>query len=303
MKLLSICIPTYNRYRDLELSLKSIIRQDKFLKTNSIEIIVCDNHSTDKTKEIALKFCERYPDKIFYYQNSSNIGPAKNLEKCLSYGTGIYLKISNDTNIYIDGALDYIIDLVKDNAKTPTTLFFANSVLKSEKNKSIDNLDEFIRNVSFYSTWIVGFGIYRSKLKKIKSFKVVETSNLINDILFQDIIGSEKVIICNREIITINNPKVKSGYYNFYEVFIDHYLRILKLYKSKGFIRARTLFLEKHRLFIQHIIPFSIAIFVTKKALFGTKNWLKIIFTNFVFHPVLYLGIPLFIVKRIIKKF
>lgn len=302
MVTLSICIPTFNRYKDLENSLNSLVCQKEFLETESIEIIICDNQSTDKTQEISMEFCEKFPSKIFYFQNSTNLGPAKNLEKCLTYGKGIFLKISNDTNIFFDGALRYILNLVRKNNDQTTTLFFANGLLETIENTTTKSLNEFINIISFYSTWIVGFGIYKSQLKQIRSFKIVEESNLIVDILFQNIIRSKKVVIANQKIISINNPKVKSGFYNFYEVFVTNYLQILKSYQNKGFISKRTMFIEKHKLFVYHIIPFSIAIFITKRADFGTKNWIKIILGNYTLHPVLYYGLPLFFLIKIIKK-
>ena len=49
MYLLSICIPTYNRENDLKNMLNSI------KSNNDIEIVICDDGSTDNTKELVKK--------------------------------------------------------------------------------------------------------------------------------------------------------------------------------------------------------------------------------------------------------
>lgn len=54
MKLVSVIIPTYNRYKDLQLLLNSIAASDY----PEIEIIVVDNASTDDTGRIAAEFME-----------------------------------------------------------------------------------------------------------------------------------------------------------------------------------------------------------------------------------------------------
>ncbi len=67
--LVSIIIATKNEERNIEACLKSILAQ-KYPK-NKLEIIVVDNNSIDKTKEIALK----YTEKVF------NCGPERSAQK------------------------------------------------------------------------------------------------------------------------------------------------------------------------------------------------------------------------------
>ena len=51
--LLSICIPTKNRAAVLQKSLQSIVSQGIFTERDDIEIVVCDNGSTDRSVAIA----------------------------------------------------------------------------------------------------------------------------------------------------------------------------------------------------------------------------------------------------------
>src|SRR5664279_654163 len=96
--LLSICIPTYNRAKNLEDTLISIVQQRRFQETDDVEIVISDNCSGDNTGNVSEKFAALYKEKIRYFRNTENISDA-NFEKVLSYGKGQYLKLNNDTLI------------------------------------------------------------------------------------------------------------------------------------------------------------------------------------------------------------
>ena len=55
---------------------------------NQVEIIVCDNCSSDNTKVICKDFESRFGANFKYYCNNVNIGAEKNYEKTLSLGNG-----------------------------------------------------------------------------------------------------------------------------------------------------------------------------------------------------------------------
>lgn len=61
----SVIIPTYNRYKSLQDTLLSLIKQD--LHSSSYEIIVVDNGSTDSTKEIIYKYKNEFPSRNIIY--------------------------------------------------------------------------------------------------------------------------------------------------------------------------------------------------------------------------------------------
>ena len=57
-KVLSLCIPTYNRAKCLKEQFKRLltIREEDM---NRLEIIISDNHSTDETLQVARDFQEK----------------------------------------------------------------------------------------------------------------------------------------------------------------------------------------------------------------------------------------------------
>ncbi|GHU73785.1 hypothetical protein FACS189450_14140 [Spirochaetia bacterium] len=83
MPILSICIPTYNRIHKLQKLIMNILNYP----SESIEVIVVDNRSTDNTIDVISGIKDR---RLFVYQNDVNIGSIPNGIRALSYSTGIY---------------------------------------------------------------------------------------------------------------------------------------------------------------------------------------------------------------------
>ena len=61
-KLLSICIPTYNRSQFLPETLQSIFSQH----IDDIEVVVCDNGSEDQTIEVMKQMQITYPQILYF---------------------------------------------------------------------------------------------------------------------------------------------------------------------------------------------------------------------------------------------
>lgn len=68
----SIVIPTYNRASFLGVALESALSQDY----QNLEIVICDDCSTDNTKEIVQKYIQ--DERIIYRRNSENKGQMPN---------------------------------------------------------------------------------------------------------------------------------------------------------------------------------------------------------------------------------
>lgn len=83
----SIGVPVFNAERYLERSLNSLVAQD----FGDLEVIVCDNASTDSTWEI----CQRYASidpRIRCYRNDTNLGAARNYNRTVELARGDLFK-------------------------------------------------------------------------------------------------------------------------------------------------------------------------------------------------------------------
>jgi len=85
--LVSIGLPIFNGAQYIEASLDSILGQSY----SNIEIIVCDNASTDSTPEILKKYMSK-DARISYIRHEKNYGAAKNYNSTFLNSTGKYFK-------------------------------------------------------------------------------------------------------------------------------------------------------------------------------------------------------------------
>ncbi len=84
---ISIGMPVYNGDNYLERAIKSVLSQT----FEDFELVICDNASTDGTREI----CERYAKKdkrIRYVRHPENIGAAANFRSTFHESTGTFFK-------------------------------------------------------------------------------------------------------------------------------------------------------------------------------------------------------------------
>jgi len=106
---LSICIPTYNRAKFLNVCLDHLIPQ--ISGKDSVELIVIDNASNDNTPGIVKEFISKCTN-IHYYRNDMNVGYSGNQTKCIEYSNGQYTAILSDDDVYTDNLVDDILNII-----------------------------------------------------------------------------------------------------------------------------------------------------------------------------------------------
>lgn len=241
--ILSICIPTYNRSTFLREALENITKNVAF-NNQEIEIVISDNASTDDTEIVANEFCQQYPN-IKYFKNKENIRD-KNFYLSLSRARGKYVRLFNDTLRFNDEALSFMLSVIK-QAKESTPLFFFNNIKeigRVSKSMSVNNTSSFINAATYYITWIANFGCWRSCVDRIKDPNQYSKLQLTQVDWFLQIVESNEESHIYFADVFISIPPEKKGGYNFYEVFVDNYLYLLRKYK----IDCLKYEIEKYRL-------------------------------------------------------
>lgn len=85
--LVSILIPVYNRETIVGRAIDSALAQTY----KNIEIIICDNASTDCTWDILQEYQQK-DKRIRIFRNESNVGPVRNWKECLNHARGEFVK-------------------------------------------------------------------------------------------------------------------------------------------------------------------------------------------------------------------
>jgi glycosyltransferase involved in cell wall biosynthesis/SAM-dependent methyltransferase len=140
--LLSICISTYNRAEWLNLSLENIFRLLP-IPQEDIEIIVCDNASTDNTHNIAKSYLNRSDFRC--YKNNYNVGMLGNLRVTANHARGRHIWILGDDDLIMEGGINRVLNVLQ---KTPDiSLIYINYAYTREENPNeINNLNYFFES-------------------------------------------------------------------------------------------------------------------------------------------------------------
>ena len=103
---LSICIPTYNRAKYLEDTIKSIF--DQFDETNvtDVEICISDNASVDGTKELIEKLQKNSTVQIVYSRSQYNMGADTNFLRAVELASGDYCWFMGSDDTAAPGSLN-----------------------------------------------------------------------------------------------------------------------------------------------------------------------------------------------------
>lgn len=107
--LLSIAMATYNGEKFLRQGLDSIVSQTH----THLDIVVCDDQSTDSTYKILQEYAT-LDDRIKLYLNDTNLGPIKNFEKALSLCSGEYIVLADQDDIWMPNKAATMLSYLKD---------------------------------------------------------------------------------------------------------------------------------------------------------------------------------------------
>lgn len=87
-KKVSIVVITYNQEKYIAKALESILMQETSFE---YEVIIGEDCSTDRTKEIILGYQQQFGSKLHLLQRGKNIGMLRNVLECLKYCNGEYI--------------------------------------------------------------------------------------------------------------------------------------------------------------------------------------------------------------------
>ena len=95
----SVCIFTYNHEKYIRKCIESVLMQ----KTNfRFEIVLGEDYSTDRTKEICLDYATIFPEKIRVLDRGKNIGMCENIFGSMKMCKGDYIAILDGDDYWID---------------------------------------------------------------------------------------------------------------------------------------------------------------------------------------------------------
>jgi glycosyltransferase involved in cell wall biosynthesis len=139
--ILSLCITTYNRCDWLAANLENLMHVSANVR-DKIEIVVCDNFSSDKTQEVARRFldCENFS----YFRNSANIGMLGNLPETVTHARGHYVWLVGDDDLLHQGALERVLSVIEKESPALINVNYAYSTELTAP--SVNSLTNYFSN-------------------------------------------------------------------------------------------------------------------------------------------------------------
>ncbi len=144
MNLISIAMATYNGEEYLRLQLDSILNQTY----KNIEIVICDDCSTDGTLKILNEYEKKYLN-IHVYKNEANLGFVKNFEKAISLCNGEYVALADQDDIWLPEKLEVLYNSIEKYSVICSSYKIIddkNNIISENHSHRIDTRKKIVKN-------------------------------------------------------------------------------------------------------------------------------------------------------------
>ena len=255
--LLSICIPTYNRAKILKVSLERFEKEFNTIDQSEVEFYVSDNCSNDETPQV-VKQAQEKGLPINFNRNSENVGPDCNFLYCMNHAAGKYVWLLGDDDFIIPGSLIYLLDLIRNNDFGLIHLSILKKPKFSEDVVIFNNSDEFLKNVSYWITFMSGSIFLREAVAAIPNHEQYKSTNLLQVPFFiqSSLMRKQNAFVCKR-FLDGGQVAESNGGYNFYNVFVENLLSIWEKFLQKSVITQNTYDFIKKDLLCSFITPYN----------------------------------------------
>jgi len=195
---ISIALIVYNGAKYIRTQLDSIMAQ-----THKVdEIIVCDDASSDNSKEILEEYKNKHPNLFCIHYNTKNISPTKNIEKAIQACTGELILLSDQDDYWEAHKVETIVQWFEQNP-TMNGVFTNGSLMNSK-----DELD------NKYALWdIMSF-----------PYKNIKSNNELNNSLKLYINTVENAVTGATLAIRNNLPFLMQPFPNIKNLVHDRWL-------------------------------------------------------------------------------
>ena len=240
---LSIAIPTYNRAQWLQLCLTQLLPQ-VVAAGNNVEVTIYDNASPDNTQKVVQTFIEQgYP--LGYLRNAENIGSDRNIGQCFNLAKGRYVLILGDDDVFLDGALQKIMNLLgrgNYGAVFVSAYGYDRDFIKEKPFQMVlpplvfREMDPFVKKCSTNAAFISSIIINRSCIVDIDAQQFVGTA-LVQTYLFYEAISRNHQTIYIREYL-VAAKRIENRDYDVVHIFSRDFNKALQYLVVRGLAKS-----------------------------------------------------------------
>jgi abequosyltransferase len=237
--LLTIAIPTFNRFAFLELCLLQFLPDATLFADGTVELLISDNCSSDQTADVVAAFIGRGLN-VRSIRNEKNIGSDANIAQCFNEARGRYVQILGDDDLYLSGKLASTVELLQKNDYGVVCLkaygyehdFEKERPTGESGTRSFTDVSDFIYEVGPLITFISACIINKELQPEIDAQAFCGTNLVQVHLVILPLLRAG----LNAYVLdyTLACKRANSGGYDFSEIFVEKFFNILKSYESTG---------------------------------------------------------------------
>jgi hypothetical protein len=230
--LLSLCIPT-NGISELVFPVLDSIFSQENTDISEYEVVVMDNGNNNSFKE-KMHDLEKIHSNLVYKE--TELKGFLNEPESYRAANGAFIKFINHRTKLLPGSLSYFIAFVRNNINSKPVVYFGNKLIENiEGVQRFSCFDLFVKNLSYWSSWSTGMGIWKEDFLRIKEGTVYNELYPHTTILFNER-GKNEYIIDNTKLLDeINVGHANKGKYDLFRAFSIEYLSIINdLYRDNS---------------------------------------------------------------------
>ena len=237
--ILSLCIPTNGAVEWILPVINSIYSQR--YNNEKFEVVITDNGKDSRLADYLKDY--DYPNLRYIVTTDEGF---LNLVSSLKEGRGLFCKMINHRSVLEPGTIEEMIELVERYKDSQPIIYCSDGNVKGPEVIECENLDQFIENLSYWTSWSAGIGFWRKDIEKIGS---VELDTMFpNASLLLYLRKESQYVIWNKKCEHMGDDAGKGGY-DLYDTFAVHFLDIIKGLLVDGRISQQTFNIVKNELF------------------------------------------------------
>lgn len=303
---ISVCIPTFNAAAYLRQAIESVLLQ----KYQNFEMVIIDNYSTDETVKLIEELIKKSNGRIRFYKNDRNIGLVGNLNRCLEYARGTYIKFLMADDILLPSCLEQMaagLDtyqsvvlvtssrlIIDEHGRELTTCCYSNkNVVVSGKQVITECL--FKGNHIGEPTAVMfrrsdikrGFSEDFKQLTDLEMwFYILEHGDMLNI--------PEPLSVIRWHAGQLTNANVKSS------ILVEDNVKLFELFRYKSYIKSAFILVLQHKLLMSLRLWRSRKYLPEKRRKFITRHYSSH-FAYYGLAPMM--SLTLYLVRTIKRKF
>ena len=265
--LISVCIPAYNNADYIAETIQCILDQT----LQDLELVICDDHSKDKTVDVIKSFDD---PRIRLIINEQNLGMSGNWNNCLKHCRGKYFKLICADDMLAPNALEKEVNALEAHP----------SALMAESDTQFRDLDgntkgtyrrypksglvqgkEIAKAGLFYKNYFgapLNNTFRTSVLEKVPGFDT-DFTYILDYNFFVD-------VACLGDVYIIHEPL------NYFRLRSDSYTGKVLTTEQKAYVNEHKMLLDKHKEVLQiNAFQYQFSVMMRKLLNFGSGIYLK----------------------------